>query len=161
MSGYRFSTLFSFARTQHSIKGLAAPPFPYRSVSATTEISACSQLPVARSECGLSRKFNLPTRPLSGGSKPDGCPSLVQSRHARQPSGVFSRTGKICTPAAVDARPLRRRNSGQLCARMRAARTLVTLLADSVSIVISRVTVGGRRPSTWETRIRRVTISSS
>ena len=121
----------------------AAPHFPHRSVPATTKISACSQLPVARSEYGLSREFILPTRPLSGGSKPDGCPSVVQSRHARHPSGVFSRTGKICTPAALDARPLRRRNSGQLFARMRAARTLVTFLADSVSIVISRVTVGG------------------
>lgn len=138
----------------------AALHFSHRSVSATTEISACSQLPVARSEYGLFREFNLPTRPLSGGSKPDGCPLLVRSRHARHPSAVFSTTGKICTPAALDARPLRRRNSGQLFASMRDARAWVTLLGDSVSTVISRVTVGAWRSSRWETRIRRAAIST-
>jgi hypothetical protein len=111
-------------------------------------MSVRSQLPVAQSQFGLSREFDLTTRALRGFSLPDHGRSLVQSRRPGHPSAVSPRTGKTRTPSRLVAPRFRRRNPGQDCSRMLAARALITILSDAVSTAISRATVRVSRPST-------------
>ena len=110
-------------------------------VSEVTEMSTCSQEPFARSANGLPAEFSFPTLPESGGSNPDGRSSPVERRQARQPSEVFSRTGRTSAPAKRDARPFRRRNAGKARARIRAMRAFVSRFVDSTLILNSRRTV--------------------
>src|SRR4051812_42494830 len=72
--------------------------------------------------------------PLRGNSRTETETKLMHQQISYGPKSVTtersavlavsSRTGRISTPARIEARPLRRRNSGQLLARTRAARAL-------------------------------------